>query len=313
MNSNIEAVTFENRNGELLFAITHVPQNMEIKNPVILLLSPGVKMRVAPHRLYNKMAEELVNDGYIVVRFDFSGLGDSGGEIEESLLADFYNTVQFGRYVNDTIDAMSWAENKFNKNKFILAGLCGGAITGLLTGQIDERVEALLSLNIPVILDGSNQDRKKYLTDGQLNRLKKNYIKRMFNIHSWLRFLTFRTDYKLLLKSLFRNKDKKTAGPDNGGSANSADTNVNPLFEPAFMSWIDNSKNMLLIFSGSDRLTWEYNEKFAIPNKEKLDSVKDRFEVRVVDEANHIFSYRSWYEEMMKTSINWLRNGYKLD
>lgn len=309
MNSIVETETFKNRNGELLFVITHVPNQVEQKDAVILLLSPGVKMRVAPHRLYNKMADEFVNQGYVVARFDFSGLGDSEGEIEEDLLADFYNTVQFGRYVNDTVDAMDWAERKYKKNRFILAGLCGGAITGLLAGQVDERVEALLSLNIPVILDGSNQDKTKYLTEGQLDRLKKNYLKRLFDLKSWLRLLTFKSDYKLLFKSLIRKNKKRDSKKQQD---NAVDSNVNPLFEPAFMDWIDRSKKMLLIFSGSDRLTWEYNEKFATPNKDKLDAINGGFEVHVVDEANHIFSYKSWYEEMMKLSLQWLKNDYKL-
>ncbi|MEW8686221.1 MAG: alpha/beta hydrolase [Candidatus Thiodiazotropha sp.] len=309
MNSIVETETFKNRNGELLFVITHVPNQVEQKDAVILLLSPGVKMRVAPHRLYNKMADEFVNQGYVVARFDFSGLGDSEGEIEEDLLADFYNTVQFGRYVNDTVDAMDWAERKYKKNRFILAGLCGGAITGLLAGQVDERVEALLSLNIPVILDGSNQDKTKYLTDGQLDRLKKNYLKRLFDLKSWLRLLTFKSDYKLLFKSLIRKNKKRDSEKQQD---NAVDSNVNPLFEPAFMDWIDRSKKMLLIFSGSDRLTWEYNEKFATPNKDKLDAINGGLEVHVVDEANHIFSYKSWYEEMMKLSLQWLKNDYKL-
>ncbi|MEW8369097.1 MAG: alpha/beta hydrolase [Candidatus Thiodiazotropha sp.] len=309
MNSIVETETFKNRNGELLFVITHVPNQVEQKDAVILLLSPGVKMRVAPHRLYNKMADEFVNQGYVVARFDFSGLGDSEGEIEEDLLADFYNTVQFGRYVNDTVDAMDWAERKYKKNRFILAGLCGGAITGLLAGQVDERVEALLSLNIPVILDGSNQDKTKYLTEGQLDRLKKNYLKRLFDLKSWLRLLTFKSDYKLLFKSLIRKNKKRDSKKQQD---NAVDSNINPLFEPAFMDWIDRSKKMLLIFSGSDRLTWEYNEKFATPNKDKLDAINGGFEVHVVDEANHIFSYKSWYEEMMKLSLQWLKNDYKL-
>lgn len=309
MNSIVETETFKNRNGELLFVITHVPNQVEQKDAVILLLSPGVKMRVAPHRLYNKMADEFVNQGYVVARFDFSGLGDSEGEIEEDLLADFYNTVQFGRYVNDTVDAMDWAERKYKKNRFILAGLCGGAITGLLAGQVDERVEALLSLNIPVILDGSNQDKTKYLTEGQLDRLKTNYLKRLFDLKSWLRLLTFKSDYKLLFKSLIRKNKKRDSEKQQD---NAVDSNVNPLFEPAFMDWIDRSKKMLLIFSGSDRLTWEYNEKFATPNKDQLDAINGGFEVHVVDEANHIFSYKSWYEEMMKLSLQWLKNDYKL-
>ena len=101
-------VSFANRNGILLRGMLHEPDPRQARGVCVLLLSPGIKGRVGPHRLYLKIAERLVPMGFHVLRFDFYGLGDSEGEIEEHLLSDMYNTIQSGRYVDDTIAAMDW-------------------------------------------------------------------------------------------------------------------------------------------------------------------------------------------------------------
>ena len=78
------------------------------RDVAVVLLSPGVKTRVAPHRLYNKMAAALTAQGFTVLRFDFYGLGDAEGDVPLRLLRDLYGSVALGRYVNDTKDALDW-------------------------------------------------------------------------------------------------------------------------------------------------------------------------------------------------------------
>ena len=51
------------------------------------MLSPGIKMRVGPERLYRRMSEAFVAQGYSVFRFDYHGLGDSEGTLPETALA----------------------------------------------------------------------------------------------------------------------------------------------------------------------------------------------------------------------------------
>ena len=71
MTSEVFPVTFQNRDGHRLFGMVHRPVKSCASGAAIILLSPGVKMRVAPHRLYLNMADRFVLLGYTVLRFDF--------------------------------------------------------------------------------------------------------------------------------------------------------------------------------------------------------------------------------------------------
>ena len=95
MTASRQPVTFVNRRGERLVGILHPPAS-GASDRAVLLLSPGVKTRVAPHRLYNRLADAIVQQGCWVFRFDFYGLGDSEGEINEPYLADLYGSWRWG-------------------------------------------------------------------------------------------------------------------------------------------------------------------------------------------------------------------------
>lgn len=306
-----EAVVFENRDGQRLFGILHEPGNGRTRDVGIILLSPGVKMRVAPHRLYNLMAARYVEMGFPVLRFDFWGLGDSEGEVREELLADLYGHVQVGRYVGDTQSAMDWMSQHCGVDRFVVGGLCGGAITGLLAGARDRRVQGLIGLGIPVILDSANIDKTRYLTSGQLDRLRAGYLRKLIDPKSWLRLLSFKSDYRVLwralaqpLRSRLRRRQPAPA------SEPPAAENFNTLFPGAFFSMAESRRPIYLMFSGADRLLWEYEEKFAQPYAERLRACQDGFEVHTIKEANHILSTAEARAEMLSRTADWLERRF---
>ena len=103
-------ITFPNQDGLRLFGMLHQPAVPREGAETVLILSPGVKMRVAPHRLYNKLAERFVAMGYTVLRFDFHGLGDSEGTAPESaalrlLLRDAAGAIRGRHGRRDGLDA----------------------------------------------------------------------------------------------------------------------------------------------------------------------------------------------------------------
>lgn len=309
--TTITPVRFPNKDGLMLYGILHEPAAEKRKDIGILLLSPGVKMRIAPHRLYNKWAEKFVQLGFTVFRFDFCGLGDAEGEIEQDFLADLYGSIQLGRYVEDTRSAMQWLSSACGLDRYILAGLCGGAITGLLTAKSDARVEGLLGLGIPVILDGSNLDKSKYLTEGQMDRLAGRYVRKLLNPVSWWQLLTFQSDYRVIWR-IFKKKFNLNVGPalSDGEKACEQKDNTNPLFARAFFEMVSSGRRIIFIFSGSDRLDWEYEEKFVQWNKDKLKQYDAHFETAIIPDANHILSLPEWQEQMMDLSEHWLKKHF---
>lgn len=308
---SVTPVVFPNRDGLKLFGMFHEPSGPR-QSTVILLLSPGVKMRVGPSRLYMRMTEAFLALGFPVLRFDFHGMGDSEGEIAEDSLAAVYNSVHDGRFVGDVLAAMDWLEAERGVSRIVLAGLCGGAVTGLLAGAQDRRVQGLLGLGIPVCFEGGQGDFAKYVTQGQLNRLKRGYLRKLADPKAWLRLLTLKSDFRVIGKIL--RQGMRNAGRTAHTSAPCADPaaldNLNPKFAPAFLDMLKRRRRMLLIFSGNDRLGWEFEEKFYAPNRQVLEAHRSQLDLHTVAKANHVFTQDAWREEMLAHACTWLRRHF---
>ncbi|MES9969190.1 MAG: alpha/beta fold hydrolase [Candidatus Thiodiazotropha sp.] len=270
--------------------------------------------------MYNKLSQVLVDNGFTVLRFDFYGLGDSEGELDQKVLVDVYNSIQNGRYIEDTIDAMDWVGDTYNIHKFILGGLCGGAITGMLAGITDDRVKGLIALGLINVFEGGEGNFSKFVTEGQLTDMKKGYISKLTDIHSWKRLLTFKSDFKTIFKILLKPIRVFTKGLQDkmisGGKKkiefkHDASSNVNPKFAPSFFSMLEQSKKMLLIYSGGDRLLWEFKEKFENIYKTHLSEYENIYELHTVPDANHILSQSDWENSMHNYVESWLRDNFE--
>ncbi len=318
-----EPVVFKNRLGNRLFGILESPPNSEDRHQdiAILILSPGTKMRVGPHRMYRKLSQQLVNSGYTVLRFDFYGLGDSEGEIGERDMLNVYNSIQDGRYIHDTLDAMDWFQEQYGFSQFMLAGLCGGALTGLLSGCDDSRVKGLIALGLPSIFDGGEANFSRYVTDGQLELMIPGYLDRLKDPASWKRLLTLKSDFRVILKILLRPLKKRLQNIQQDNQKTDlpeelikpiakSGSNVNPKFAPAFFRMLLSQKHMLLIYSGQDRLVHEFNEKFASPYKAYLDRYKNFYDLIVIENANHILSDPDWESQMYRHSLEWIDRNF---
>jgi uncharacterized protein len=316
MPSHTTPVTFRNKDGLTLFGILHRPERTRVSDVAILLLSPGVKMRVAPHRLYVKMAERFVAMGFTVFRFDFHGLGDSEGEATDTYLADLYGATQFGRYVPDTIAAMDWMQQAHGISRFVAAGLCGGALTGLLAAERDPRIAGLLALSIPVIVDGSNLDASRFMTEAQLGDIGSGYLQKLKLSHSeswrsWLRLLTLQSDFRLIARSVLGplwsrlRRPAQQPLPAQAATEEPSD-NTNPRFAPAFRRLVSSSRRALLVFAEADRLYAEFEAKFMERHAASLEPYRACYDVHVTKQANHIFSMPEWQEDMLDQCCEWL-------
>lgn len=303
--SRFEPVSFPNGRGQILHGMLHAPDPTAARGVCILLLSPGIKGRVGPHRLYLKMAEPLIAAGFHVLRFDYYGLGDSEGTLDERVMADMYNSIQGGRYVGDTVAAMDWMARTHGVSRFVGSGLCGGSISALLAAAKDSRIEALLGIGLPSTLEGGAENFDRFLSRGQLRQEGRTYLSKIFRASAWRRFMTGKSGYGLILRSLRELVAPSKAAPPAESAAEVRD-NANPLFAPAFLALLESRRPVLLNFSSGDRHRFNFGEKFEERHAAKIARIGHAYDVHVIEGANHVMSDPRWIADMLLVTRQWL-------
>jgi len=90
-------VTFENESRKL-FGVIHRPM-VPGKRPAVLFCQGFEGNKCGKHRVYVTLAEKLVQLGFVVLRFDYRGYGDSEGDFQEVTIegeiSDILKAVEF--------------------------------------------------------------------------------------------------------------------------------------------------------------------------------------------------------------------------
>jgi dienelactone hydrolase len=184
----------------------------ETGRPAIVLLNSGLVHHVGPHRLYVKLARALAERGHLVLRVDFSGIGDSEKRKDN---------VRFEKSaVEDARESMDVLSEKYGVTRFGLAGLCSGAEISFKTALEDERVIGAAMINAPQFLEEPSAE----LVTAISSRHETSYYWRVavFNKESWKKALSGKAEYGSIfralgskLSGLFRgNKTLDEASPD---------------------------------------------------------------------------------------------------
>lgn len=107
------------------------------KVPVIALLTnSGVIPRAGPNRMNVRLSEMFAAEGIPSVRFDLSGLGDSGRSSQPKPL--------MAQWAADCQAIMDAAEARFGCANFLMVGFCSGAEVAHLVALQDRRMRAAL-------------------------------------------------------------------------------------------------------------------------------------------------------------------------
>jgi len=116
------------------------PGGVRAETPAVILLNAGMVHRVGPNRLYVKLARELAQRGHVVMRFDFSGFGDSTVRQDHLPMAKCV--------VDETQEAMNHLQTTRGCRQFVLMGICSGATASLKTAACDPRVAGAVLINV---------------------------------------------------------------------------------------------------------------------------------------------------------------------
>jgi len=128
-------VSFYNE-GQKIIGVVHRPDGPPAaRYPAVVICHGFTGQKVEPHRIFVKTAEKLAAQGYLALRFDFRGSGDSEGEFHEM-------TVE--GEISDAIKAVDYlvAAEPVDPERIGVVGLSmGGAVAACLTGR-DRRIKA---------------------------------------------------------------------------------------------------------------------------------------------------------------------------
>lgn len=101
--------------------------------PAVILLNAGILHRVGPNRVHVRLARTLAEAGFLVMRFDYSGIGDSRPRGDTTAFAR--SALAETRQCMDLLQKMPKGSGGF-----LLAGICSGADNALSAATQDNRV-----------------------------------------------------------------------------------------------------------------------------------------------------------------------------
>jgi alpha-beta hydrolase superfamily lysophospholipase len=167
-----------------LFGIITEPQAGETRRRAVILLNAGVDHHIGPSRMYVSLARQWARQGYVVLRLDIAGVGDSftaPGAIDDDV---FPETA-----IIDIRAAVDFLRQNYHVADITLAGLCSGAYHALRAAVAGVPVNRILMVN------PQNFFWKKGMTlDAlQLAEVVRNpavYKERARSLKAWSRLLT---------------------------------------------------------------------------------------------------------------------------
>jgi dienelactone hydrolase len=268
--------------GRSLVAAVTEPVRAEADGaPVIVILNTGIIHRVGHQRKFVTLARELAARGYLVVRFDFGGIGDS--ERREDNLSALEGCLDDIRVILD------WLEASRGYRRAILLGLCTGADHAIIYAGSDPRVvgAGLLDPMIPAT-------RRFYL----------HYIlHRLMRPRSWLSFMTgngrlFTTIRKRLLKA--KSADGQPGSPE--------DERVRLFLKGVYARAIENNVQLLSVLTGaSDTRQSSYREQIldAFPDLELGPLLRAEF----FEDSDHLFLFEHDRKRLNAIIIDWIETA----
>jgi pimeloyl-ACP methyl ester carboxylesterase len=168
----------------LIFGIVTEPRQGEMRRRAVILLNAGGTYHVGPNRMHVMFARHWAQSGYVVMRMDLSGLGDSGTRTGRP-----DNEVFPPAALDDMRAAIDFIRTHYGIEDITLGGLCSGAYHALRAAVAAIPVNRILMINPENFIwkEGTKLDD---LQVAEVIRKPGDYRERMFSISAWKRMMS---------------------------------------------------------------------------------------------------------------------------
>jgi len=178
----------------LLFGIVTEPRQGEVRRRAVLLLNAGADYHIGASGMYVGLARRWARAGYVVMRMDLAGLGDSG---TRSGRPD--NEIFPPAALDDVRAAIEMLRSRYGVNDITLAGVCSGAYHALRAAVAALPVNRLLMVN-PENFFWKEGMSVNDMQMAELVRKPGVYRERMFSVAAWRKLSTGRVNIGYILR-----------------------------------------------------------------------------------------------------------------
>ena len=148
--------------GMRIAGVLHVPERTPA--PGIIFCHGFTGTRIESHRLFVHAARELCKRGFVALRFDFRGSGESEGLFQDMTISG---------EIKDLRTAISWImkRREILKGKIGVIGLSLGGVIAVLTAARDSRIKAVSLWSTPAELEEIFKGFSNQLGPNLINKL----------------------------------------------------------------------------------------------------------------------------------------------
>lgn len=268
-----------------LVGISSLPK--EPAKTAVIVIVGGPQYRAGSHRQFVLLCRSLAQQGHLAFRFDYTGMGDTPG-----------NLITFLSACGDIGEAVSFVKTTHpSVNRIVLWGLCDGASAALLYWHEtrDPRIDGMCLLNPWVRSVASHAQ----------TQVKHYYTQRLMQWEFWRKLLSGRVASNAVwelvrtVKTWWRSQSDHAKGT--GSSAAEA-----PFQERMARAWQEFPGRILLITSGKDYTAKEFLETTRSQAAWRHALKRPHLERHTLEDADHTFSSRHDSRRVEDLTARWV-------
>ncbi|BHH86274.1 alpha/beta hydrolase family protein [Desulforhopalus sp. 52FAK] len=248
-----------------------------VNAPVVVMLNSGLSYRAEPYRLNVLAGRLLAEIGYICLRVDLSGKGDTPARENisnrESVALDW-------QFIKKAL------QHEFGDRNFIIFGLCSGADNGIKIAAQDTSVKGL------ILLDAVSKRDKRFR--------RRDFFNKVTNISKWKDFhnILYRK-----IKTQLSSDDDPSAFPM---SLRDEPTDID--MDNCFNNLVSLDGRILAVFTG--QTLYHYNELGQFSRTMGVEGLEQITEEIFWPNAEHIYPVEVHREQLLQKIASWGNKHY---
>jgi pimeloyl-ACP methyl ester carboxylesterase len=250
----------------------------------VLLLNAGILHRVGPALLHVRLARALAGEGFPVLRFDSSGIGESEARSD---------AVPYEQRIVGEAQAGMDLLGELGTKRFVVFGICSGADNGFRVALGDERI-------VGAVLPA-------FLSFGSRGYLMERYFGQLLTREFWLRAVQGGVD----VRSTLRNAIQKLRASPSPSTPEPGDESQFWRMPPSekVRSELRNlaARGVQLLFIYSHGSPAEFNYRKILRPEQSALGEGAPIDVMVVKHTDHTFSPLHHQQRIVNAVVDWTK------